>query len=237
LTQTLRPFELGLLSGGLVLGTACVTFGLVALATVWLPSGVPPLSKLRSSLSWVLAAAVMLGAAAQVRWTVDVTEDRRNSFPAADQKLLATLPLPLLVTVHLTPEDPRYADLQRNVLGKLERAMPNVSIGLAGGRQGFSSGSSDESYGEVEYVYGGRSDTSRSTSPREILPLLYALAGVSPPVPAPGGEYPGYPLVVSADAALFWFFGGLPLLIVLGWWWIRRPPSADNSLVHQGGPS
>jgi len=235
LTQTLRPFEQGLLPGGLVLGAACVIFGLIALATVWLPPGVPPLSKLLRSLPWVLIVAVMLGAAAQVRLTVDVSEDRRNSFPAADQKLLATLRLPLLVTVHLAPEDPRYADLQRNVLAKLERAMPNVSVALARPRQGFVSGNSDESYGEVEYVYGSRSDISRSTSPREILPLLYALAGVSPPSPTPGGEYPGYPLVVSADAELFWFFGGLPLLIVLCWWWIRRSPSIDRSLVHEGG--
>src|SRR6185369_13130260 len=91
--------------------------------------------------------------------------------------LLATLRLPLLVSVHLAPEDPRYADLQRNVLAKLDRAMPNVSISLAGGRQGFST-EGDESYGEIEYVYGGRSDVSRSTSPREILPLIYSLAGV-----------------------------------------------------------
>jgi ABC-2 type transport system permease protein len=237
LTQTLRPFEQGLLSGGLVLGAACAIFGLIALATVWLPPGVPPLSKLRRSLTWVLIIAVMLGAAAQVRLTVDVTEDRRNSFPLADQELLATLRLPLLATVHMAPEDPRYADLQRNVLAKLERAMPNVSVTLAGPRQGFSSGSSDESYGEVEYVYSNRSDISRSTSPREILPLVYALAGVSPPSPTPGGEYPGYPLVASAEVALFWFFGGLPLLIVLCWWWIRRSPSIDRSLVHEGGPS
>jgi ABC-2 type transport system permease protein len=185
----------------------------------------------------VLIIAVMLGAAAQVRLTVDVTEDRRNSFPLADQELLATLRLPLLATVHMAPEDPRYADLQRNVLAKLERAMPNVSVTLAGPRQGFSSGSSDESYGEVEYVYSNRSDISRSTSPREILPLVYALAGVSPPSPTPGGEYPGYPLVASAEVALFWFFGGLPLLIVLCWWWTRRSPSIDRSLVHEGGPS
>src|SRR3954453_20980519 len=167
LTQTLRPFEQGLLSGGLVLGAACVIFGLIALATVWLPPGVPPLSKLRRSLPWVLIVALMLGAAAQVRLTIDVTEDRRNSFPAADQKLLTTLRLPLFVTVRLAPEDPRYADLQRNVLAKLDRAMPNVSATLARRRQGLASGSSDESYGEVEYVYGNRSDISRSTSPRE----------------------------------------------------------------------
>jgi ABC-2 type transport system permease protein len=88
----------------------------------------------------------------------------------------------------------------------------------------------------VEYLYGNRSDLSRSTSPREILPLLYALAGVSPPATPPGGEYPGYPLVANTDAALFWFFGGLPLLIVLCWWWIRRPPSIDRALLHEGGP-
>jgi hypothetical protein len=237
LTQTLRPFEQGLLSGGLVLGAACVIFGFIALATVWLPPGVPPLNKLRRSLPWLVVLALMLVVAAQVRLTVDVTEDMRNSFPVTDQKLLATLRLPLFVTVHLAAEDPRYADLQRNVLAKLERAMPSVSVTLARPRQGFSGGSSDESYSEVEYVYGKRSDISRSTSPREILPLLYALAGVLPPAPAPGSEYPGYPLVASADAALFWFFGALPLLIVLCWWWVRRPPSVDKSLAHEGGPS
>jgi hypothetical protein len=183
----------------------------------------------------MVLVALLLGIAAQVRLTVDVSEDRRNSFSSADRRLLGTLLLPLRVTVHLAPEDPRYADLQRNVLAKLERAMPSVSVALARPRLGFAGGSSDESYGEVEYVYGDRSDVSRSTSPREILPLLYALAGVSPPPPARGGEYPGYPLVAGADAALFWFFGGLPLLIVLCWWWIRRPPS--NSLAHEGGSS
>jgi ABC-2 type transport system permease protein len=235
LTQTLRPFEQGLLSAGLVLGAACAILGLVALATVWLPPGVPLLGKLRRSLACAVIAALVLVVATHVRSTVDVTEDRRNSFPSADQQLLGTLRLPLHVTVHLAQEDPRYADLQRNVLAKLERAMPSVSVALAGRRQGFSGGSSDESYGVVEYVYDNRSEVSRSTSPREILPLLYALASVSPTASTAGDEYPGYPLVASADAALFWFFGGLPLLIVLCWWWIRRPPY--NSLAHKGAPS
>jgi hypothetical protein len=167
---------------------------------------------------------------------VDVTEDRRNSFPVADQKLLATLSLPLRVTVHLAPEDPRYIDLQRNVLAKLDRAMPSVSVVLAGGRQTLASNAADDTYGEVEYAYGARSDLSRSTSPREILPLLYGLAGAQPPAPVAGAEYPGYPLVASADLALLWFLGGLPLLIVLGWWWTRRSP-VSSSLVRKGGPS
>jgi ABC-2 type transport system permease protein len=142
----------------------------------------------------------------------------------ADQTALAKLAEPLVVTVHLAPEDPRYADLQRNVLAKLERAMPNVSIRLADGRQNPRTNAGDDSYGEVEYAYGSRSDISRSSSPREILPLLYGLAGISSPAPASAGDFPGYPLVASGQVALFWFFCGLPVCIALAWWQSRRIP-------------
>jgi len=128
--------------------------------------------------------------------------------------------------VHLTPEDPRFTDLQRNVLAKLERAMPHVTVQLAVG-----AGERDPRYGEVDYVYGDRSDMSRSTSHREILPLLYALAGAAPPAPTPGGDYPGYPLVASGDLALVWFLGVLPLLIAFVWGWSRRAPSLDRLLT------
>jgi ABC-2 type transport system permease protein len=227
LTQTLRPFEQGLLSVGLVLGVLAVICGLAALASVWLSPGTPVRNKFVRSLLCVLATIAALGIATQIRTSVDVAEDRRNSFPPADQRLLATLKLPLVVTVNLVPEDPRYVDLRRNVLAKLERAMPNVTVVLAGSRQDFA-GKSD-AYGQIEYVYGKRSDASRSTSPREILPLLYALAGTPPPAPAPGAEYPGYPLVARADASLLWFLGGLPALIALAWWRSRRPPPVQLS--------
>jgi hypothetical protein len=142
----------------------------------------------------------------------------------AAKTALATLKEPLVITVHLTPEDPRYLDLRRNVLSTLQRAMPNVTINLVGGRQMFGSVPTDNAYGEVEFTYGSRSDTTRSTSPSEILALLYALAGREPPAPIAGAEYAGYPLVANAQGALAWFFGGLPLLILIAWWWSRRPP-------------
>jgi ABC-2 type transport system permease protein len=236
LTQTLRTFEQGLLSAGLVLGITAVVCGLAALASVWLLPGTPLRAKFIRSVPCVIATVAALAIATQIRKSVDVTEDRRNSFPPADQRLLATLRLPLVVTVHLAPEDPRYVDLQRNVLARLERAMPNVSVVLAGSRRDFSDKSPDNAYGEIEYVYGDRSDVSRSTSPREILPLLYALAGTQPSAPARGGDYPGYPLVANADPTLLWFLGGLPLLVALGWSWSRRPPSIHASFI-KGGPS
>jgi ABC-type transport system involved in multi-copper enzyme maturation permease subunit len=227
LTETLRVFEQGLLSVGLVLGIIAVVCGLIVLSSVWLPPGTRLATKFARSGACVLAMVIALAMTTQVRTSVDVTEDRRNSFSPADQRLLATLRLPLVVTVNLVPQDPRYVDLQRNVLGKLERAMPNVSVVLADNQRGFA-GKSD-SYGEIEFVYGNRSDTSRSTSQREILPLLYALSGMEPPKPDRTTDYPGYPLVASADATLPWFLGGLPLLICLAWWWSRRPPSFRRS--------
>jgi hypothetical protein len=205
-------------------GIAAAVFGFAALATVWLPPGIHVRNKLRRSIVWVFVAALALGLATQIKLTFDVTEDRRNSFPAADQRVLASLAQPLIVTVYLAPEDPRYADLQRSVLAKLERAMPNVSIRLAGLRQSLATNAGEDRYGEVEYTYGARSDISRSTSPREILPMLYGLAGVSPPPPASGGDYPGYPLVASGQVAFLWFFCGLPLCIALAWWRSRRLP-------------
>lgn len=227
LTQTLHIFEQGLLSVGLVFGILAVLCGLIALSSVWLPPGTPLTTKFARSVACVLATAVALGMTTQVRTSVDVTEDRRNSFSSADQRLLATLRLPLIVTVNLLPEDPRYVDLRRNVLGKLERAVPNVSVVLAGNQRGFA-GKSD-AYGEIEFVYGNRSDVSRSTSPREILPLLYAVSGLEPPRSESATGYPGYPLVTNADAALSWFLGGLPVLIGLAWWRSRRPPSFRHS--------
>src|ERR1700688_2027668 len=199
LTQVLHTFEQGLLPAGLVAGVCAVVLGFTALATIWLPPGVRLRNKVIRSVACVFAVALALGLVTQIRFTFDVTEDRRNSFPPADRNLHATLPQPLLVTVHLAPEDPRYADLQRNVLAKLERTMPIVSVRLAGERQSLATNAGSDRYGEVEYAYGGRSDLSRSTSPREILPMLYGLAGVSTPAPAPGRDYPGYPLVAGSQ--------------------------------------
>src|SRR5262245_39798448 len=235
LTQTLRSFEQGLLSMSLLLGMVAAIGGFTALAAVWLHPGVPPRSKLVRSTACIAIAAGVFAAATQIALSVDVSQDRRNSFPAADQKALAALREPLIITVHLAPEDPRHLDLRRAVLSKLERVVPRLTIRLATSGQSVVGSTSEEDYGVIEYAYAGRSDKSRSTSPREIIPLIYALAGQPAPTPAAGEEYPGYPLVASGSPALVWFFGGLPLLIVLAWWWSRRPPRIAAQFIKDGG--
>jgi ABC-2 type transport system permease protein len=241
LTQTLRSFEQGLLSIGLLLGIASATGGFAALAAVWLHPGVPSRSRLIRSIACVAIVAAALAVATQIRASLDLTEDRRNSFPAADQRALAELREPLTITVHLAPEDPRYVDLRRNVLAKLERVLPHVTIRLATAGQSVVGSTSDDAYGEIEYSYGGgtakKSAKTRSTSHREALPLLYGLAGKPIPTPAAGEDYPGYPLVSSGQAALPWFFGALPLLIVMAWWWTSRAPRIPARFIAEGGQS
>src|SRR6516165_2412852 len=237
LTQTLRGFEQGLLSAGLLLGIVAAICGFAALAAVWLHPGVPLRAKLVRSAVCVTIAAAVVAVATQIGVSVDVTEDRRNSFPAADQRALAELREPLIITVHLAAEDPRYVDLRRNILLKLERVVPNITIRLATAGQSVVGSTSEEPYGEIQSSYGGRSDKRRATSHHEIMPLIYALAGRPPPTPIAGEEYPGYPLLANASPALAWFLGGLPLLIVIAWWLSRRPPQIAAQLIKDGGQS
>lgn len=236
LTQTLRPFEQGLLSAGIVLGIVGTIGGFAALANIWLHPGVPLLAKLVRSLFCAAIVGGTVVLAAQVRTSFDLTEDRRNSFPAADESALAALREPLVITVHLAPEDPRYADLRRNVIAKLERTLANVTVRLAASGQSVFASAGEDAYGEVEYSYAGRSATSRSTSHREVLPLLYELAGTPVPAPVPGQDYPGYPLVANGQTALPWFFAVLPLLIGIAWWWSCRAPRIPQ-LFKDGGQS
>jgi hypothetical protein len=237
LTQTLRTFEQGLLSFSLLIGIVAGICGFTGLSAIWLHPGQRPRDKLTRSIICVVITAAVLSLATYIRTSIDLSEDRRNSFPAADQRALAGLREPLIITVHMVPEDPRYIDLRRNVLSKLQRVIPNITVRLATTGQTMVGSTSDETYGEIEYSYGGRSATSRSTSHREALPVLYGLAGKPIPTPILGEDYPGYPLTAGGELPLLWFFCALPLLIVLTWWCSRRIPRIPRQLVQDGGQS
>ena len=236
LTQALHTFEQGLLSAALVLGMFAAIAGFVALATIWLHPGTSRHKRQARTILCVGLAGILLAVATQLRRSSDVSEDKRNSFPAADQRALAGLKEPLIITVQLAPEDPRYVDLQRNVLSKLERIVPNVTIRLVTAGQSVIRSAGEVSYGEIEYSYGGHSAKSRSTSHREVLPVLYGLAGMPVPTPQPGEDYPGYPLVADRWIALLWFFVALPLSIAVAWWWwSRRAPHIPEQFVKKNG--
>jgi ABC-2 type transport system permease protein len=229
LTSLLRPFEQGLLSVTAVLGMLLATAGFLALAATWLPPGVPVGRKLKVSILIVGAVVILISGTAQTKTALDVTPDRRNSFPLTDEKLLGQLQDRLLVTVHMASSDPRLVDLDRKVLARVKRAMPWVTIRIAEPGQTSPFGTAgDEAYGEIVLTYHGKSATTRSTGAGEILPILYELAGVGLPTPgAPGLDELGYPLVADASNAAVWFYGLQPLAFAVVWWAVaanRRIP-------------
>jgi hypothetical protein len=126
---------------------------------------------------------------------------------------------PLRITVYLAPEDPRMMDFDRSILSKLRRALPRIEvINPEADRAAIFKTGEDPNYGRVIYESGPRRAESTSTSPEEVLLLLWNLAGVPPPPADDPAAYPGYPLVVnsSRNAELI-FYGLWPALSFVGW--------------------
>jgi hypothetical protein len=176
----------------------------------------------------VAAQALLL--AVQLPIYMDVTEDQRNSFNPADVRALRQMTHELKVDVNLASNDNRFLDLQRNVLSKLQRTAPHVTINYAEtSTSSLLGGTSGANYGAVTYTYAGKQGTTHATSAREVLPLIEALSGQTV-VPDPVRAYPGYPLVSSADGASVWFYGALPITAVLAWWYFQQPPAIPGSV-------
>jgi hypothetical protein len=216
LTAILRGFEQGIFSLAILAATVAAAVGLLALAGLWLPPGLAIRHKLVFSMLVIATATFVMFGAAQLHVYGDVTEDRRNSFPLPGANALASLGGRLTVIVNLSAKDPRFMDFHRSLLGKLRRTVPDVRVVVTSGRSSlFNTG--DDTYGLIAYQYDGREASSRSTSPEEVLPLIYGLAGIDPPKSDAEETYPGYPLVVDATNAGSWFYVALPLLLLVAW--------------------
>ena len=222
-TASLRAFERGELRLATVLVLVAVGAGGLAVATL-------ALDERRTAAARAGrcgAAVVTLGAACALCATVhtsrDVSEDRRNSFPPADEAALAAIHDPLRVTVHLAAEDPRLTELERGVLAKLRRTMPGTTVVYAArGRSGLFEQPGDH-YGEVWYAVGARRAMTRSTTEPIVLETIYEVAGRRRPTPLVDAPYPGYPLRVRPAAAPWLFFVAWPLAVAAAWWLARRP--------------
>jgi hypothetical protein len=218
----LRVFERGELSAAVIGVTVVATAFLVGVAAIALHA---PESRRRlatRSLLLLVATAVALPLAAQRRASVDLSEDRRNSFSPADERALRAIAAPIDVEVHLAPEDPRLADLDRSVLRKLQRTRDGVTVRKVGA-EGTGLFAGDPHYGEVWYSVGTRRAMTRSTTGPIVLESLYELAGVAPPSRAGDPAYPGYPLLLRAGVQPYIFFVIWPLLVLAAWWALRRP--------------
>jgi hypothetical protein len=224
-SSALRVFEHGELRVATVLILATLGVVGLAIASQWLQEGRPISRRALGVVGAVVVGAVACVVFGRIRVTRDVSEDRRNSFPAADEAALRAIRQPLHVTVYLAAEDPRLADLERGVLAKLERTMPGVDVTYGATSRSGLFERPNEHYGEVWYEIGGRREMTRSTTEPIVLETIYHVAGVAPPTPIAEQPYPGYPLAKRSAAAPWLFFLGWQIAIAVAWWLAnaRRP--------------
>lgn len=217
----LRAFERGEVRLDVIAVAATATVVLLALAAAWLHSGWTTRARLGRSALVVAGGAVALFAASGFRPSWDASEDRRNSLSVTDARALAAVSAPLVVTVHLAPEDPRLADLERGVLRKLRRVLPTVDVRYASTTSTGLFEPVGSQYGEVWYEMSGRRLMSRSTTEPIVLETIYRLAGIAPPDARSEASYPGYPLASMPRGAAPLFYLLWPAAIA-GLWLLRR---------------
>jgi ABC-type transport system involved in multi-copper enzyme maturation permease subunit len=221
-TATLRGFERGLLRADVVLVLLIVSVLGFAIAANWLHLGRGIRARVAGTgVLVILASLAILTVLLMVRVSFDLSENRRNSFSASDERVLAGIDAPLTITVFLSSEDPRMTDFENNVLLKLRRSMRDVHViyPLAG-RSGLFE--NDARYGEIVYRLGMKTTSSRSTTEEIVLDTIYELAGVH--APARGTPaYPGYPLAKRAgwvEVAVFYILW--PIVVAAMWRGVRR---------------
>jgi hypothetical protein len=222
LTTLLRQFESGLLSSISLASFLALSLLFFIAASVLLHPGQKFHHKIKA-LSWaVVALFVVVSGLMQIPRYRDVTENRKHSFNPADVSALQQMSEPLKITIHLSREDGRLYDLERKVLSKLRRIIPDLEVVYANTQStGLFGASESDAYGLIEYEYAGRESQSYSNSTLEILPLLHALAGhkVKPDVIP---SYTGHPLVADASNSKWWFYLLLPLMFLIAAYLFRH---------------
>ncbi len=219
-TAALRTFE----RGEFRLRTALILLLLGVLgfflAGVWLRLGASHSRRLIQTAVVLAAFSGGMLASSALRTSLDVSENRRNSFPPAAERVLRQIPGTLHITIGLAAEDPRLTDYEANILNKLRRTLNVAAEYAATSRAGLFEG---DHYGEIWYEWNGRRLMSRSTVEPIVLETIYQVAGVQPPAGANGAPYPGYPLAKHPDFAAWLFYLALPLAALLGCWlnWLR----------------
>jgi ABC-type transport system involved in multi-copper enzyme maturation permease subunit len=216
-TAALRSFEQGLLRFNVLLVMLLLSCAAIGVAAIWLDTGRAFRSRLARSLLLLLVAAGLIWGAASVRRSWDVSENRRNSFSAADEAVLRGIDQPLKVTVFLAPEDPRLTDFEQNVLRKLGRSLPRLDVEYAATSRSGLFESGEDHYGEIWYELGGQKAVDRSTIEEVVLDQIYQLAHVSSPERATDDGFPGYPLAAQPKYATAFFYLLWPLLVIVCW--------------------
>jgi ABC-2 type transport system permease protein len=220
-TAALRVFEQGQLRLSIVIVMLAFSLCGFVLAAIWLHTGRGWTYRLFATAVVAVALAAVVIGAGSLRPSWDLSENRRNSFSPADEATLRQIREPLLITVYLSPEDPRFMDLDRSIISKLKRILPRLDVDYAASSRTGLFEDSDDHYGEIWYEMGERKEMNRSTTEPIVLEQLYELAGLDAPDHAEENEFPGYPLAARPRLASWIFYILWPPVTILSWWLIR----------------
>ncbi len=229
-----RAFERGLFRLDVVLVLCVVAIAGIALTSIWIDLGATLAKRLRRTVGVGALALLVVIAAARVPTSFDASENRRNSFAPSEVRALSRVAAfshvpdgrggrryteALEMTVWLSAEDPRLADLESNVLTKLRRAMRvDVKYPLEGRTGLFDD---DDRYGTIEYRLGEKRTVNRSTTEAIVIGTICELAGIAAPV-AEESTYGGHPLRAQPRGAAWIFYVAWPVVTLLAAWWMRR---------------
>lgn len=221
MTAHLRAFESGLFSLQTLLGFLIASASFIALSIIWLRFSDSTAQKLKHS--GILAALVLIASLAdsQAFYFHDFSENRENSFHPANESELKKLNKPLVMTIHLNPDDSVAVDFEREFLIKLRRVVKDVTIKYVLPKDPGPNGQEDPNYGLITYDYGGGRVESHDVGPRRSLDVLHFLTGarLEGEVDSP---YPGHPLKTDAGSYKILFYGIMPICIIFIWFGSQR---------------
>jgi ABC-type transport system involved in multi-copper enzyme maturation permease subunit len=222
LTGMLRQFENGLFSLSTVVLFAVVSTMFFLLTVIWLHPGKLLSARLTRSMLCIALLSLVAWGGTALHGYVDMTENQRHSLNPADVRALRSLHSLLTLTVHLTPQDGRLLDLEHDLLAKLRRIVPQLTVHyVQTTAAGLFDTGSDEEYGLIEIAYNHKKENTYSNSQQEILPIIFQLAGLKVH-PDQVTEFKGYPLVVDASGYNWWFYFVLPLFFALTGIYVRK---------------
>ena len=221
-TAALRSFEHGLLQLSTSIAMLAIGVAGFALAAIWLHTGRTWRFRLVGTAALVLVLALVGFGANGLRGSWDLSENRRNSFSREDEAALRQIQPALKITVVLSPEDPRLADLEQNVLRKLRRVLPRLEVDYAASTVTGLFEKPEDHYGEIWYEMSGQRVMERSTIEQVVLETIYKLAGVTTPEHVRENVFVGYPLTAYPRGAGWIFYAVWPLMVVFAWWFVRR---------------
>ena len=219
-TAMVAEFQHGLVRLDVVLAAVLlIVFGL-GVATIWTQLGTSSRRRTYESLALGAAIAGLVVACTFVSASLDLSENRMNSFAKADEALLAGIREPLRIVAYLAAEDPRRVDFERRALSKLRRVLPHTRVEYVANTSTGLFEQTNPHYGEIHFDLGGRSAVARGTTAESVLETIYGLAGIE--APTEGVAFRGHPLAVPPRGAATVFYGVWPAAIVAGGIFITR---------------